>query len=83
MTSKQSFTLTLAIHELVANAVKYGALSQDGGEVEIYWSIDQSGPASRGLQFLWRKLGGRRLQNPIQKGLDLYLSSEGSRLILT
>jgi two-component sensor histidine kinase len=29
----------VAIHELTANAAKYGALSSYGGKVEVTWSV--------------------------------------------
>lgn len=40
--SKVGETLTLAVHELVTNSVKFGALA-DGGELSIIWRVD--GPA--------------------------------------
>ncbi len=36
-------TFTLAIHELVTNAYKYGALSVDGGELKINWESGDDG----------------------------------------
>jgi two-component sensor histidine kinase len=41
-----ALTLGLAIHELVTNAAKYGALTTDSGTVDVDWSIDP---------VLWRK----------------------------
>jgi two-component system CheB/CheR fusion protein len=40
--------LALALHELATNAVKYGALGQEGGRLEIGWQVDSdatTGPA--------------------------------------
>ena len=34
-----ALSLGLAVHELATNASKYGALSQAGGNVEIYWEM--------------------------------------------
>ncbi len=45
-------TLTLALHELATNAVKYGALAGANGLLSINWSID---PASLTLE--WRESG--------------------------
>jgi two-component system, chemotaxis family, CheB/CheR fusion protein len=53
-------TLGLAIHELVTNAVKHGALSHNGGTIEIGWQV-QSSASGDELVFDWRESGGRRL----------------------
>jgi two-component sensor histidine kinase len=37
---KSAVALSLAIHELCTNAIKYGALSVAGGRVAIVWDID-------------------------------------------
>jgi two-component sensor histidine kinase len=37
-------TLALALHELATNAVKYGALGQPAGRLEVLWElVDQAG----------------------------------------
>lgn len=38
--ARQALTLSLCIHELATNSMKYGALSQAGGKVTIRWQID-------------------------------------------
>lgn len=38
---KSAEVLTLAVHELTVNAVKYGALSQEVGRIAIAWSVDK------------------------------------------
>lgn len=40
---KSTVMLTLALHELRANSIKYGALSVDDGQVEIKWSLSTGG----------------------------------------
>ena len=45
-------TLGLAVHELATNAVKYGALSVDGGTIEIVWSIE-GGADEASLRIDW------------------------------
>ncbi|WP_168797783.1 CheR family methyltransferase [Aliishimia ponticola] len=39
-------TLTLLFHELATNALKYGALSKDGGSLKVEWSKDDNGRLS-------------------------------------
>lgn len=46
-------SFALAFHELATNAAKYGALSAQGGQVEINWSMDEGQ-----LQIVWRERGG-------------------------
>jgi PAS domain S-box-containing protein len=62
-------TLSMAVHELCTNAVKYGALSAPSGSVEIKWSVDDN-------QFRWRwqERSGPPVIPPAQTGF-------GSRLI--
>lgn len=43
-------TFTLAIHELAANAVKYGALADAAGRIAIRWTLDGAT-----LDFEWRE----------------------------
>ena len=41
--SRQALALSLAIHELATNALKYGALTVASGQVSITWTIRRSG----------------------------------------
>lgn len=63
LTGRQAHALTLALHELATNAAKYGALSVDGGAVDIVWT-DTNGE----LNFLWRERGGPPVSAPTRKG---------------
>ena len=57
-------SLALVFHELVTNAAKYGALTQDGGLISISWR--QMGAA---LSLRWRETGGPAiLSEPAQNG---------------
>jgi PAS domain S-box-containing protein len=67
-------TLTMAIHELSTNALKYGALSNDTGEVAVQWTIvDHPGSRAR-MHFSWKESGGPAVETPLKRGF-------GSRLI--
>ncbi|WP_285709455.1 sensor histidine kinase [Erythrobacter oryzae] len=56
-------TLGMALHELVTNAAKHGALSQDGGEVQLAW-------ARKGSDFTmtWNESGGPPVTPPSASG---------------
>lgn len=56
-------TLTLALHELVTNAAKYGALSTDLGRVTLNWE------SSAGtLMLFWAEIGGPPVRQPASSG---------------
>ena len=41
LSSRTAQALVMAIHELVTNAAKYGALSTEGGLITIRWRTEQ------------------------------------------
>jgi two-component sensor histidine kinase len=53
----------LALHELATNAGKYGALSTDGGLVDIRWGIDDDT-----LTMGWTERDGPPVSTPKQRG---------------
>ncbi|GFE65193.1 HWE histidine kinase domain-containing protein [Litoreibacter roseus] len=55
--------IALVLHEIVSNAVKYGALSTEAGIVRIKWSVSDSR-----LHFSWRELGGPNVADPERHG---------------
>ena len=66
---KQALTLSLVMHELAANAAKYGALSVPSGRVEIGWRIDPD----RRLRLSWQESGGPQVAPPDQRGFGSQL----------
>ncbi|MGY3533964.1 two-component sensor histidine kinase [Bradyrhizobium sp. USDA 4452] len=60
-------TFALAIHELATNALKYGALSQMAGRIEVSWRIDDAAD-TRQLVFDWRERGGPAVTPPSRRG---------------
>jgi PAS domain S-box-containing protein len=49
-------SLSLAIHELVTNAVKYGALSGEGGRLSIRWMMEEPDGVAL-LRLVWEECG--------------------------
>jgi two-component sensor histidine kinase len=71
--SRQALALSLAIHELATNALKYGALTVADGRVSIAWtSEDPQGEPK--FVFVWQEVGGPAVSKPASVGF-------GSRLI--
>jgi two-component sensor histidine kinase len=58
--------LALCLHELVTNALKYGALSVDQGHVSLRWRI--SGRANRQFHLEWVESGGPSVGPPARVG---------------
>jgi PAS domain S-box-containing protein len=60
---KSAVALSMAIHELCTNAIKYGALSVVGGSLTIDWTIE----AGR-FRLSWQEQGGPPVSAPQRKG---------------
>src|SRR5665213_3612338 len=62
-------TLTLALHELATNAVKFGALSSEAGRVEVNWRALPQG----GFELFWVERGGPPVTAPTRQGFGVTL----------
>jgi two-component system CheB/CheR fusion protein len=69
---KAAETFALAIHELATNAIKYGALSQPAGRVDVSWRVDDASDPTQ-LIFDWRERGGPPVKPPPRKGFGTEL----------
>lgn len=67
-------SVALIVHELVTNAVKYGALSSPAGHLELNWSILLQ-DTGRMLRLDWRETGGLAVVPPSRHGFGLSLIS--------
>lgn len=56
----------MGLHELATNAVKYGACSDDAGQVRIEWQI--AGTDTPVLHFTWLETGGPVVSPPARQG---------------
>jgi PAS domain S-box-containing protein len=61
--------LTLALHELATNAVKFGALSADTGRIVVSWTARPSG----GFELSWVERGGPPVNAPTRRGFGVTL----------
>lgn len=55
--------ITLILHELSTNAIKYGALSVAGGQVDLAWTEEDGR-----LGIVWRESGGPVVEPPSREG---------------
>ena len=80
LSPRMALSLSMALHELATNAVKYGALSTLHGQVRIAWKVmpaKGSANAKGGhprLSLTWTETGGPPVSAPTRRGF-------GSRLI--
>ncbi|MBM3926854.1 MULTISPECIES: PAS domain S-box protein [Sphingomonas] len=70
---QSALALTLAIHELVTNALKYGALSNHTGTVTLTWEVSGY-DANPEFTLLWQERDGPTVSPPTRRGF-------GTRLI--
>lgn len=49
-----AFDLSLVLHELATNSVKYGALSRPHGTIAVSWQLRRPEPSHRVLEIEWR-----------------------------
>lgn len=70
---QSALALTLAVHELGTNAMKYGSLSNETGTVSLDWKVGGSA-ANPEFLLLWQEHDGPPVAPPTRKGF-------GSRMI--
>ncbi|MGH8324312.1 MAG: HWE histidine kinase domain-containing protein, partial [Steroidobacteraceae bacterium] len=63
-------TVALALHELVTNAAKYGALSTPSGRVRLAWDAQPDSVLLR-----WSENGGPAVERPARKGFGTQVIS--------
>ena len=57
----------LIVHELATNAVKYGALTANSGNVSVRWSLN-AGVEEPTVSFTWEEIGGPPAAPPEHRG---------------
>jgi two-component sensor histidine kinase/CheY-like chemotaxis protein len=64
LTPRAANALSLALHELATNAVKFGALSVESGHVDVRWNRLADG----GFDLLWTESGGPTVTSAGRRG---------------
>ncbi len=72
LTPRAASAVALALHELAANALRHGALSEDRGRVTVRWSATPAG----GFVLDWRESGGPAARPETGDGFGGVLLSE-------
>ncbi|HUO23921.1 MAG TPA: HWE histidine kinase domain-containing protein [Caulobacteraceae bacterium] len=75
---KAAICLSMTLHELATNAVKYGSLSNDRGTVKLVWALcpnDDAGPQTLTLD--WTETGGPPVNTPERSGFGMRLLRRG------
>ena len=66
---KEAVSLAMALHELCTNAMKYGALSNDTGQIRLEWGRTDGSQ----LRLDWRETGGPPVSPPSRRGFGSML----------
>lgn len=69
LTPRAASALSLALHELAVNAMRYGSLSTETGKVEVVWRRTPEG----GFALEWLETGGPPATAPAAKGFGATL----------
>jgi len=80
LSPQQAVSLSLVLHELTTNAIKYGALSAENGQVAISWNLAHDVSGARTMTLLWQETGGPPVTPPTGRegfGLRLIARSFG------
>ncbi len=71
-----ALALTMIIHELTTNAIKYGALSNDDGQVRVAWDVAEH-EDHYAFSLTWRERGGPKVSPPGHEGFGSKLIRSG------
>ncbi len=69
--SRQAVAINMALHELLTNAVKYGALSNDVGKVHLTWMTTETSEPF--IKIVWQETGGPAVSPPTRRGFGSQL----------
>ncbi|MBB3035465.1 sensor histidine kinase [Alteriqipengyuania lutimaris] len=71
-----ALALTMIVHELTTNAIKYGALSNAEGQVQVTWHVARHKDHDA-LSLTWRERGGPSVSPPEREGFGSKLIRSG------
>ncbi len=65
---QQALMLTLTLHELATNSLKYGSLSSEAGVVDLAWGVRRDDGGEGQFTLEWRESGGPEISAPARDG---------------
>lgn len=71
-----ALALSMALHELLTNAAKHGALTSPAGRIALRWSVARE-DGERRLRISWNETGGPPVTPPTRKGFGARLIQGG------
>jgi two-component sensor histidine kinase/PAS domain-containing protein len=74
--ARAALSVSLLLHELATNALKYGALSVETGRITVTWDIAGHGEEAELIMY-WRERGGPPAREPESKGFGSKLINMG------
>ncbi len=77
LTGQAVMTISLALHELQTNALKYGALSTAEGSVDLFWEVVRRDPGDQ-LWMQWSEHDGPAVKPPESEGFGTHLVTQGT-----
>ncbi len=66
LSPRQAVSIVMLLHELCTNALKYGALSNESGVIDLTWRIESKSEPR--LEMCWREKGGPPVSAPPGRG---------------
>jgi two-component sensor histidine kinase len=73
LSPRMALALAMALQELATNAVKYGALSNTAGRLDIGWFVERQAGEPH-LHLRWEESGGLSVQAPARRGFGTRLT---------
>jgi two-component sensor histidine kinase len=74
--------LGMSLHELLTNAAKYGALSNDAGRVAITWGMSEDRARGTYFHLSWVETGGPPVSAPARQGFGTTIVEQIPRVQL-
>ena len=71
-----TISFTMALHELATNAIKYGALADPHGRVDLAWRLERVPDGAR-LDVVWEERDGPPVVAPARRGFGSRILEDG------
>ena len=71
-----TISFTMALHELATNAIKYGALANPHGRVDLAWRLERTPDGTR-LDVVWEERDGPPVVAPARRGFGWRILEDG------